>query len=429
MKKNTVYAMIILLVALSLRLWVAFGCAELPRDDALEYDRLATGILSGKGYADEAGSPTSFRPPFYPFVLAAIYSIFGQSYLVVRIFQAILGTLTVLLVYFIAREVHSEKLGLVAAFFTAIYPSYVMLTKFLFTETLFTFLLALSLYLFLKMRRSMLAILAFLLGVTLGALSLTRSSAALLPLVFAGALILSVPKYDFKRAMYCSAVLMLSYIVILAPWVYRNTIVHKRFVLVSSNGGLNFYQSTSPVGGKIFGMVPSDENIEKSKKIDNEAKRDAYLFSRGVEKIKENPAAQIKLSLIRSLFYWGFFDWEIQSGKEYNYIYGFMLPFFVLGSFLALRKNKGLRILLAVILYFFLLVLVSQGTARYRLPTDTYLFILASYGMVSIFENSKRKFPTLAVISSYFLINFLIYLKSEYFKEVLKSLMERLGLW
>lgn len=429
MLKRTVYITLVLLIALTVRLYTAFTTTELPQDDALAYDRLAIDLLSGKGYVGEDDLPTSLRPPAYSFVLSVIYFIFGHSYLAVRIFQAFLGTLTVFLFYLIGRDIHSETTGVMAAFFAAAYPSYIILTKLLFSETLFTFLLALSVYLFLKMRKALFASTAVLLGITLGILSLTRSSALLLPFIYTTLLLLLVPRDKIKRALYFAGLVLLFYVITLSPWIYRNNVIHARPVLISTNGGLNFYQSVTPVRGKIFGLIPSDKTIEESKQITNEAEKDKFLFKKAIERIAENPMRTCKLAFMRSLFYWGFFDWEVQKGTEYNYMYAFILPFFMLGFALGLKDIRGFGMIQAIIVYFSLLILVSQGAVRYRLPTDGFLFILGSFGISSILERAKHKIAVLSGIAVYFVLNYIIFLSSESCKLFLKGFMERVGLW
>ena len=316
-----------------------------------------------------------------------------------------------------------------AAFFTAIYPGYVTLTKFLFTETVFTFLLVLSVFLFLKARSLKSMVLAVLLGLTLGFLSLTRSTAVALPVIYAALFFPGISKENIRRALYISAIVGMVYIMVLAPWVSRNIAVHGRPVLISTNGGLNFYQAVTPKDGKIFGLVPSDENIERSRRIANEAERDVFLFSRGVEKIAHNPILAARLALMRGLFYWGFFDWEVQTGREYNYLYGFALPFFIAGLIIGLRDIKGFGILPAVIAYFSFVILASQGTVRYRLPTDGCLFIAASCGILYVIERVKNKFLAISGVSAYFALNYYMFMKSGAIKELVKNIMAHMGLW
>ncbi len=429
MSRKIIYLLLILAIAAGLRLHAAVTTHEAPRDDALEYDILAQNLSSGRGYVGALGAPTSFRPPLYPFLLAALYSVFGHSYPAVRLFQACLDTLTVFLLYLIGRRIHSEKAGLLAGLFAAVYPSYVILTKFLFTETLFTFLLTLSVFLFLKVRGLKSKTAPIFLGLTLGFLALARSTAMLLPAAYILVLLTSISRDKHRRALYFSGLLLLAYSVTLAPWSLRNTVLHGRPVLISLNGGLNFYQAASPKGGKIFGLVPSDENMQKAKAIANEAERDSFLFSKAVEKTFRNPLLGVKLAVMRAGFYWGFFDWEVQTGREYNYLYGFALPFFLAGLAACSKDVKRFGILLSVIAYFFLIILVSQGTVRYRLPADGCLFIIASCVIVDIVEKAKNKAARLSCIAGWFFANYWLFVNSGLAREFLKGLMRRIGIW
>ena len=86
------------LLALVVRLYAvtAYGVAE-PTADAADYHRLATGLARGAGYVSEAGVPTAWRPPGYPFFLACVYAVSGPSVRAATFVQAGLGALTVLL--------------------------------------------------------------------------------------------------------------------------------------------------------------------------------------------------------------------------------------------------------------------------------------------------------------------------------------------
>jgi 4-amino-4-deoxy-L-arabinose transferase-like glycosyltransferase len=418
----------ILFIALTLRLHAALTANEPPRDDALEYDKLAANISSGRGYIDDDGSPTSFRPPLYPAFLAAIYYVFGHSYPAARVCQAVLGALVVFLIYLIGRDIYPEKAALSAAFMTAIYPSYVILTTYLLSEVLFTFLLAAAVYLLLRLRSAYIKT-ASLLGAVLGMLSLTRPSAAALPLIFITMFGVVMRGRTKRRLFYLAAALLLFYMMILAPWSVRNAIIHGRFSLISSNGGLNFYQAMNPAKGKIFGLVPDDVVMAMSKGIPNEIDREKFLYAKGVEEVIRQPLRAMRLAFMRALFYWGFFDWEVGKGREYNYLYAFALPFFLWGLFSERRSAERSWVLSAVIAYFFLIIAVSQGVARYRLPTDGFLFLIASSTLFVIFERPRNKVLAVSAVSAYFLINYCAFLKSDYAKVFLKSLMERIGVW
>lgn len=428
LKAGNILICLIIAAAFLARLYIVLDAKEPPAADGLDHDRIALCLLSGKGYMGEEGAPTSLRPPLYPFMLALVYSVSGHHYIVIRVLQAIIGSASVFLFYRIGCMLYSKKVGLAAAFMSAIYPSYLILTKHFFNETLFTFLLALSIYIFLKARDLLAVYPAILLGMVLGFTSLTKSSALALPAVYIIA-ILALPHKSIKRALVFITVLLIAYAATLTPWAVRNYIVHQRPVIISSNGGLNFYQAVSPIDEKIFGKIPEDENITIWKSIPNEADRDTFLYRKGWEKIFHQPARAVKLIFMRMLFYCGFFDWEVQSGREYNYIYGFILPFFIYGLIASLPGVRRAGILLWVIFYFLAVILVSQGAVRYRLPTDGLIFIIGSFGIYDIMEKTKGSKAVFLLIVVYFMANCLMYLNSAHVRNFFKLAAGHLGIW
>jgi len=128
---------VILLIALIARLSWVLAVPTQPISDFKEYDRLAVGLLSGKGYVNINSQPTAYRAPGYSFFVAGIYSIFGQHNIAIRLTQVMLGVLTCWLTYSIATELFDRRVALLAAFLIAIFPSLIAWTNILATENLF----------------------------------------------------------------------------------------------------------------------------------------------------------------------------------------------------------------------------------------------------------------------------------------------------
>ena len=61
-------------------------------------------LLEGRGFSQDSVNPTLFVAPLYPFFLAAVYGLAGVHPLLVEILQAVLGTLTALVLYLLARD-------------------------------------------------------------------------------------------------------------------------------------------------------------------------------------------------------------------------------------------------------------------------------------------------------------------------------------
>ena len=140
--KHTYILIVILFLALFIRIFCAISFNKFPSSDAYDYDRLAVSILNGSGYVNGLGEPTSWRSPLYPLFLASVYFLFGHNYEIVRIIQAIIGTMTCLIIYFIGKNLYSKSIGLLAALLAALNISFICAERLLLTEAILTFLLA-----------------------------------------------------------------------------------------------------------------------------------------------------------------------------------------------------------------------------------------------------------------------------------------------
>jgi len=85
----------------------------------VEFVEIATNLAEGKGFyrVDEIeGELRSVRPPLYPLILAGLYISFGKRSIPPVILQSIIGVLTVLFVYLIARQIFSKEVGILASY-------------------------------------------------------------------------------------------------------------------------------------------------------------------------------------------------------------------------------------------------------------------------------------------------------------------------
>lgn len=125
----------ILLLALALRVFAAFSCDVIPDySDMLEYNQIATGTAvnpqHGYGYAA---------------FLLVVYEVFGRlNYLAVFLVQAVIGTMSVALIYYAALKISTRRAALTAALIAAIYPYFIAYGCTTLTETLALFLILLT---------------------------------------------------------------------------------------------------------------------------------------------------------------------------------------------------------------------------------------------------------------------------------------------
>ena len=206
----------------------------------------ASGIADGEGYGFPNGEPTAYYPVGYPGALAGALWLARQSpfsdtpYIVSAVFNTVLGTATVLLVFELARRLFDPAVGLVAAAVVAVWPNLVFHAATPLSETLFNVLVVGSLVVL--CRRPWPArgpepwrLAAF--GVLLGLSALVRPISLLIVPLLAGVLWLATRR--LATAAIGIGVVALAVVVVIAPWTLRNRSVMGETVFISTNGGDN----------------------------------------------------------------------------------------------------------------------------------------------------------------------------------------------
>ncbi len=202
------------------------------RADAAQYYNYAYNLRKYGTYSDEQETvtghatdpkPDAFRTPGYPLFLAIFASQppNSRTFLAIELWQALLGTVTVLIIFLIFRPIVPPWLALCAALLTAISPHLVNTTIYILSETLFTLLIAAAIYvmgLHFKNNRWFLSSM-LVSGLIVGLAALTRPVLEyFLPCV----VLLLFISYSRRQAWKGCAVLVLGFLLAWGPWVVRN---------------------------------------------------------------------------------------------------------------------------------------------------------------------------------------------------------------
>ena len=136
--------LLIVVLALVLRLVLAFDCTAVPDFSDMEtYNLLALD-----------GGVSIVPPPGYPLFLRAIYGLFGpRNYLAVFVIQGIISALTVGLIFLVAEKVANFRTAVIAAATAAVFPNFLVYNLTTMSETLGLFSAALIFYLLVSDQR------------------------------------------------------------------------------------------------------------------------------------------------------------------------------------------------------------------------------------------------------------------------------------
>jgi len=283
--------------------------------DERHYVRIADNIAAGNGFATDAGTPTSIRPPLYPALLAGVWRVAGPGNLqAVRLCQILLALATTGLVYMVGARLYDPTVGHVAAALFWLYPSLIFVNFLILTETLFTFLLVGFVLLSLVLLESAGMVAALGCGVSLGLAALTRSVLWPTPLVLCPIVALLV-RAPVARRLALPLVLLAGYLLVVTPWAVRNTRLQGVITIVDTMGGINLrmgnyeytpndrmWDAVMLTGAQNWvhgyqGAYPGEPATEGTK--DKWAQRKAFEYMR------EHPGQTLRRSLIKFADFWG----------------------------------------------------------------------------------------------------------------------------
>ncbi|RIX48921.1 MAG: phospholipid carrier-dependent glycosyltransferase [Rhodocyclales bacterium GT-UBC] len=397
------------------------------RSDAGQYFSYAFNLRHGGIYSSEpffakpegegVPRPDALRSPGYPIALLPFAGEVpsGRTILNITLMQALLGILMVPLVFLIARRIVPDKWALLPAALVAVSPQLVNMGVYILSESLFSFLLLLSIYCMLRQfkapERSGLALLG---GVLIGCAALTRPTLQyLLPLVLLAMLPLLPGKARWRQA----GLMSIGFLGVFLPWIARNLIT----LGVTSDPTLS-------IETVVFGHYPNmmypglPESMGYPYRFDpqiGELSASMGAALHGIwQRFVDAPALYARWYLLGKPL--AFFSWGdvASAGDIFTYptmsspYYG--VPLFTVSKLImeyshylwvglallvtvacALPSMRGriraahripLQLLACVVVYFTAIHVVGFPIARYCIPLLPVIFILATYGIVALIE-------------------------------------------
>jgi tetratricopeptide (TPR) repeat protein len=322
------------LSALALRLiyvWQVGGAAVIHPDelDPGLYFEWAQRIAAG----DWIGNAPFVQSPLYAYLLGMLMKVLGTSIPRLLAVQALVGTGTVLLTYWLGRRLFGHRHGMVAGTALALYGPFlfyegqIMKT---FLSPFFTVLLALMLDV--ARERSIQAARAgrmFLLaGLVYGLLTLDRDNfillapaLALLALVLGGGL--------GRAGARAAGLFTLGTVLMVAPVTARNWAVAHEFVLLTTGGGEVFYIGNNPDANGLYvppAFVTPDPKSEHTDFINRASETTGrkltpmqsswFWFREGMAFIKDAPLDWLRLLWLKMVHFWNFY--ELPDNLDYE---------------------------------------------------------------------------------------------------------------
>ena len=399
--------------------------------DSMHFHTWATKILAGRT-ADIA----FFRAPLYPYLVALVYKMFGVSPWSVIVLQNLLGLLTSVVSYLFARRLFGPKVALWTALVVVVYPTLVFFEGETLITTLAVFLYTLTAYRMLLAVQESTAKNVIKAGLIFGLAAITRPTILPMAIIFPAAFLAKYGIAAFKEGVVKSLVFVVALFIPILPVTFTNLIKGGEFVLISTQGGANFYIGnfkeadgiTVIAPGPHLRIGPYKDNIWTSSM--DEAERRAgrkltqsevssFWFREAFKEIRSDVGRVARLYLKKFYLFWhgqeifnekpvyyaGEYSrlmWALVWQKFVNFPSGFLIPLMFVGVFLAFRNKREVFVPVLYVLLFALVVSAFFVCARFRQPIIPVAVMLAVYTVVELIrlyrENRKVFFLTGTVL-------------------------------
>ncbi|HJO26373.1 MAG TPA: glycosyltransferase family 39 protein [Planctomycetota bacterium] len=404
-----------------------------PTMDALFHVEWARAVAAGEEFLPGP----FFRAPLYPWFLGGLFRLFGDGLLLPRIIQSLVGGVTALLTYAVARRAFGRREALIAGLGAAVYWVLIYFDGELLLPTLIVPLDLAAILLTLRLgdkttpRRLLAA------GLLWG-LSASARPNVLLFMPFVAAWLYwrgrkrpsqpDDPGRKETRPLGAVALLALGTLIPILPLTAFNA-NRGDTVLISSQAGVNFWIGNNPDSDGSTAIVPGTRpdwwgGYHDSIRLAEEAaggelrpsEVSAHYTRRALEHITAQPAAAARHLLWKLKLFWT--DWELGNNQEVRFFHDrfggpsrhipldftAIAPLGLLGLVLCLRRREHLFPLWGFIPIYTLTVVIFFVCSRFRVPILPPLMILAAHGLVWSFDSLRagrwsKLLPALALVA------------------------------
>jgi len=369
-----------------------------------------------------------FRAPLYPYFLAGAYKITGDSFAGARLIQHLLGSISCVLVFLLARRVYDSKVALIAGLICAFYGPLVYFENELLIPSLVVFLLLLALCALCSAAAKPTWVRWGVSGLAMGFCAIARPNfLALVPVIvvwwfWRGKRERTSKQFIADAVMFCAGMMLP-----ILPVTLHNRICGHEWVLVSTQGSVNFYIGNNPQNdGKTAVAYGPIAIVDSQRYVDNvwsnsrlvaeqelggeltESEISKFWFGKSFRFWNESPGQAFVLTLRKAYYY--FNGYEIESNRSvyldsfwsplsglliwtYGLAFplGVIMPLALVGLFLPAKDRSLAALLRWFLIVYSLTVIAFFVTGRFRMPIVPLLIIFAATTCCEIYRIISEK--------------------------------------
>ncbi|MBU2444814.1 MAG: glycosyltransferase family 39 protein [Bacteroidetes bacterium] len=378
-------------------------------DLQLLYDKAAKLIALDKNFL----GPEYFTiSPLYTYFLSFFYLIFSKQIFLIQLIQIIISTLTIPVLYLVGKNLHSDKVGYIAAFLAAFFGNFIFYSTAILEVTLQIFLISVLMFFITQDFEKHIEKKWFLIGLFLALAAFTREALLVFaPIAFIW-LLVKGRTYEKIKAQFSKVLVayVLGLSILVVPFIIRNISESDSLILITPTEGLNFYMGNNSANSDVF-VNPEGFNYyedmaginylratEKKDFLPGEASM--KWFGKGLDFMLGNPIDAFFLTAKKAFLILGENENPEASSTDYEFYretysnilklplasFYFLVLFSLAGLTFLWNNKKRFSLLYWFIATIMIMLSFFYVSGRTRMILSPMLIVLSSYGLYNIFQ-------------------------------------------
>lgn len=388
--------------------------ADAQGGDPSKYAVIIRNILEGNGFAFY-GRPSARAGPLMPYVMAAVFWLFGTNFWSLLGANALFGAATTWATWKMANALYGDRrVAAIAGVFVALNPGLLHWSAMLVTESLCIALLAWGILYAVEFVQTGRSVRMAVAGGLLGLAALTR------PEILATALLLPVAVWVWargdrgRRSGRAALMFVVALLVTLAPWTIRNYVRFGVVLPITVSGGVALFHGNGPQyeGVGIFDpqvwRPPPKERLKALNRYDlvpgfgvsfNQYDGESDIEERGkalrwaLAYIRERPAQYLKRCLGRLITLW--LPWTPVMSPLHRaakaLLWLALVPLGAWGLWRSRHASAAIPVMVPILGTTLILTAILLDPAlAYRTPAEPFLGVFAAWGWVALWSRLRQ---------------------------------------
>jgi 4-amino-4-deoxy-L-arabinose transferase-like glycosyltransferase len=386
-----------------------------PSVDGRIYDFWARQIVAG----DWMGGELFVMGPLYPYWIALVYGVFGESLTVLKVVQTLLGVVSCGLVWALGRLHFGARIGLIAAAMAAVYEMLIFYGGAVMVVNVQVPLILCVLILTHHALKTPTAARWLVVGIAVGLSALARQTALIFSLLMVGWILIGM-RAELPAAKRWLAVggLVLGVALVILPVTARNRVVTGETILVNAAGATILYMSNGPDAngswatpslpgvriGDPFSLVTSFWQLaerEQGRPL-SVTEMNAYWTRRTLDAVLADPLRWLRLEARKLMLFTNAYEIPgnrfVELSREFSWVhslpllgFGVMAPLAIFGLYDARGRWRRDVALHAMLLSYLASALTFYVISRFRMPAAAVLMIFAAVGLSRIHDAVRAR--------------------------------------